>query len=110
MQVRLEIKDDAELRKHIRDLIKGEITGIARQEIVNILKEVLDKKAVSQHASESAIRNLVQDEIRTFTRAQLNKGHLFNVPVEDIIRASINARLHEVFQKMGLNPDQIEIK
>lgn len=44
MRVELSIKDDSELRNMIKDMIRGQITGIVREEITQIIGKVVEEK------------------------------------------------------------------
>lgn len=44
MTVSLKVENDGELRAYIKDLIKGQVLSIAREEIKNIIKEVTEAK------------------------------------------------------------------
>lgn len=45
MNVKLKIEEDAELRNYIKDLIKGQVVSILREEIKNLSAEVVNKYA-----------------------------------------------------------------
>lgn len=70
MKVELSIKDDRELKNHIKDAIKGEVKSIARGEIRNIIANVFKEKfegnmkANADQMLKDEIRSLVQDELK----------------------------------------------
>jgi FKBP-type peptidyl-prolyl cis-trans isomerase (trigger factor) len=71
MKVTLNISEDAELRAHIKDAIKGQVASIMREEIRGVLQEVLTGKI---SASTLNPDSLIQDEIRKLVKAQLDNG------------------------------------
>ncbi len=44
MRVTLNIENDAELRAHVKDCIKGQVLSIVREEMLEIVKEELNRK------------------------------------------------------------------
>lgn len=80
MKVELSIKDDRELKNHIRDVIKGEITSVARGEIRDIIKEVFAEKYgelrdLSQNPEmiiREEIKELIKKDIATNTYGNSN--------------------------------------
>ena len=69
MEVHLEIKNDAELKAYIKDLIKGQITSVARQEIKSIVEEAYKGKF------DKIVEVAIRDEIRSHVREQLRQGY-----------------------------------
>ena len=66
MKVELTIKDDRELKAHIRDCIRGEVTKIAREEIKSVVVGEVVRKVSSDN--EDWWRRVVRDEIRTMIK------------------------------------------
>jgi len=66
MKVELTIKDDGELRSHIKDCIKGEVTKIAREEIKSVVVGEVLRKVSSNN--EDWWRRVVRDEIRAMIK------------------------------------------
>lgn len=61
MTIKIDLKDDAELRAYIKDMIKGQVISIARAEIHNIVKEAFSDKV--QAPQGAALDNLFKQEI-----------------------------------------------
>ena len=101
MKVELSIKDDKELRNHIKDVIKGEVTSITRSEIRTIIKEVFSEKygevreltqnpeaiirqemrelikkdiATDSYGHSSFIRNIAKEEVSNIVKNVMSKG------------------------------------
>ena len=65
MKVELSIKDDSELRTHIKDVIKGQFVSIAREEITDIVKAVfLQKYRTLSESFEDLIKETIKEHIR----------------------------------------------
>jgi len=67
MTVSLNIQNDEELRAYIKDLVKGQVLSIAREEIVNIINDVVLKK-IGRTTSPDTI---FQEEITKMVKAEL---------------------------------------
>lgn len=63
MKVSLNIENDKELRAYIKDLIKGQVFSIAREEIMNILKEALKDK-VPTVDPDKILKDKIQDIVK----------------------------------------------
>jgi len=99
MKVELSIADDRELRAHIRDVIKGEVLGIARGEIKTIIAEAVKQKAVPHTGTEldKIVRNEIKGMIRDVVKATYGKPNF----IEKCIRQEVNKYLAEFFSKRG---------
>jgi hypothetical protein len=62
VKLELSIADDRELRGMVRDLIKGEVTSVARGEIHSIIAEVVAQKTLPQ--SPAQINEMVREVIK----------------------------------------------
>jgi FKBP-type peptidyl-prolyl cis-trans isomerase (trigger factor) len=94
MKVSLNIENDKELRDYIKDLIKGQVISIARQEIRGIIKEVFSEKHIGSLPESS--EQLVREEIRKNVREQLGNSS-YNSPseVKKICREEVQKILNE---------------
>jgi hypothetical protein len=72
MLVSLSIKDDTELRNLIKDMIRGQVASVAREEIKGVLATVIDQKLIPK--SKEVIDTIVLDEIRRQVRQVLNES------------------------------------
>ncbi len=68
MKISINIQEDAELRAHIKDMIKGQVLSVARQEIRAIIKEVF---AASVGDAAKKGQALVDTEIQLLVRGEL---------------------------------------
>jgi len=98
MKVQLSIKDDRELRAHIKDAIKGEVTSIARKEIRAIIKEVLTewfKTSVSNSAE-----SMIKSEIKEMVKKELGRAN-YGQPsaIKQMARKEINDMIRNKFEK-----------
>lgn len=64
MRVELSIRNDKELRNHIRDCIRGEVTKIAREEIKQTVVSELMRKIQSNN--EAWFEMVMRQEMRSF--------------------------------------------
>ena len=67
MNVSLKIEDDKELRVYLRELLKGQVRSISRDELKELVKEALGKAGVDTHVQtiyKSVIHQFVKEEFR----------------------------------------------
>jgi hypothetical protein len=76
MKVELSIADDRELRRHIKDVIKGEVLGIARGEIKSIIAQAVSEKAIPSDAGQ--IERLVKSAINDQVKRELGSSRYSN--------------------------------
>jgi hypothetical protein len=55
MKVELSIKDDSELRNMIKDMIKGQITGLVREEVLPYADSTMERHVMKNLPSKSAM-------------------------------------------------------
>jgi uncharacterized membrane protein YheB (UPF0754 family) len=78
MKVELNLKDDSELRSYIKDMIRGSITNIIREELHQMAEKQLSaelKKTIDYHAKSKVndasnridIAKCFRDQIKTIT-------------------------------------------
>jgi len=72
MTISLNLSNDAELRAYVKDLIKGQVLSIVREEIKTTLKELIDKKAADY--SEKTIDSLFKDTIKNAVNDEIKKA------------------------------------
>ena len=77
MKLELAIKEDKELRAFIKDMIRGQITSIAREEISAIIKEVVVQKYGD--SGNIGVDRIIRDEIKTMVNNEL-KPKVYNDP------------------------------
>lgn len=96
MKVELSIRDDRELRNHIKDVIKGEVTSIARGEIQNIIKDVFTSKY--EKSIERSADRLIKEELKMMIKDSLKVagawGNTTNY-IKDVARKEIEKYIKE---------------
>lgn len=86
MKVELSIRDDRELRNHIKDVIKGEITSIARGEIDNILDRVMN-----QRFPDGKIMSMIEKAINDKVSRAIGQGsYSWQKNIMDIVREQVS--------------------
>ena len=97
MKVELSIKDDRELRAHIKDLIRGEVVSIARGEIRSILAEVVGGIATGE--SQEKVDAIAKSVISTAVQKEFSRSGYAQVSfVQKTIREQISEMLRKAFQ------------
>jgi len=72
MNVTLNIENDAELRTYIKDLIKGQVMSIVREDFEQMVKEELERKlkAKSTYHFDQMLENAMQKAVRSILYEQ----------------------------------------
>lgn len=97
MKVEISIKDDTELRNHIKEVIKGEVVSIARGEIRSIIKEVFGEK---YGASLPEPEKILREEMSRIINKDINVDRYGNSNyVRDVAKAEAIKIVREVFEK-----------
>lgn len=94
MIVTLNIQNDAELRAHIKDAVKGQVMSIVREELIEIIKSELDRKVKgweTQHFQQ--VMKMAMDDI---LRDILYKKYDVSSWGESFLRPYINEILDKV--------------
>lgn len=90
MKVELSIKDDAELRALIKDMIRGAVTTIIRDELKEVARQQLSKEM------EKTLREVSYYEVRK----HLQKSGKIGIEVSTAVAALVGAELEEqIFRK-----------
>ncbi len=95
MKVVLNINEDAELRAHIKEAIKGQVVSIARDEVIKILGDILAQRVPNVDPDK-----VVKEEITRLVRVQLDNGN-WNKPsfIQEEARKEIQKIVREVLAK-----------
>lgn len=101
MTVSLNIENDAELRAYIKDLIKGQMLSIIREEITDMVKEELQKKVRGLDSHNLEV--LRRDAIKIAVREILEKEYGIDSWNADFIRPFVEERLNEAIENRGKN-------
>lgn len=100
MKVELSIKDDRELKNHIKDAIKGEVKSIARGEIRTIIADVFKEKfdgnmkASAEQMLKDEIRSLVKDELKGSSNGWGNSTTSF---IKKVAREYVEEHIQKAF-------------
>jgi hypothetical protein len=99
MKVELSIADDKELRDMIKNMIKGQIVSVAREEINDILKEVYEQK---YDLKDFNMKDVVEREIRKQVSDAVYKIFQTSWGDRDLLkeyaRSIINKKVNEMFE------------
>jgi hypothetical protein len=74
MKVTLNIENDAELRSYIKDLVKGQVMSIVRDEFTEMVKEELERKlkGTDKYRFESMLKEAMKDSIQSIMYKEHN--------------------------------------
>ena len=99
MKVNLSIQDDAELRAYIKDMIKGQITSIAREEIINVINEVSKAKIPS---NQSELESIIRYEAERLIKEELfdHYGLIGNTKISDMAKEILKEMVVDNFPKI----------
>ncbi len=73
MTIKLQLENDAELRAYIKDLIRGQVTSVVRDEINSVIIEVMEKQ-IKKTPEITNAEFLIKSEIGKIVREQLRLG------------------------------------
>ena len=93
MKVELSIRDDRELRAHVKECIRGEVTAIARSEIVNILKDVLGSR-LGQQPFEDLLTKTIEEAV---TKA-IDHGEWGKRSIRQMVLDEVQKRMDDFFK------------
>lgn len=99
-KVTLNLEQDEELRAYIKDLIKGQIVSITREEIINTLKEVLGDK--TKVIDVQKIDFIVKDVIKVHVDKELSNSSWNSNFIKDEARKTISQYIKSFFEKNSI--------
>ena len=72
MKVTFNVENDAELRAAVKDLIKGQVLSIVREEFIEIIKEELERKlkGTEKYVFDIYLRNSMQSAITSILQKE----------------------------------------
>lgn len=73
MNVTLNIQEDAELRAHIKDAIRGQVLSIVRDELSQILKDEIVRKVKGTNSY--SFDNIIKDSTKSVIKDILYREH-----------------------------------
>lgn len=97
MKVELSIKDDKELRNMVKDLIRGQVASVTREEIKKILADSIGNSSIKAGLVESAER-IARDAVREYVNEALGgfrRERTIRDMVKDYIASQVNIVLRE---------------
>lgn len=96
MKATLNIENDAELRAHIKNAIKGQVTSIIRDEIIELAKGEIVRKVGNSTSLDYLIRDAVKSMVKDICSKQFNVsswGDSFIKPcVENVVKDAIKGK------------------
>lgn len=101
MNVTLKIENDAELRAYIKDLIKGQVSSIIRDEFEEMIKEEISKKVKSYNGADLLyyIRATIEKTVDRF----LNSMNIKKELNKEMITPIIEKKVVEAIEKTDWN-------
>ena len=97
MKVTLDINNDAELRTHIKEAIKGQIASIVREEYYELVKAEIEKKVKSH--SGSNIEYYLREGISKTVKALVNSSDLTKTVNKDFVIPIEEQKILETLEK-----------
>jgi hypothetical protein len=97
MKITLSLNDDVELRSYIKDMIRGQVKSVARDEMKSIIAEAITPKITSKED----INNMVKEEVKKQVINVLSTGSWSDDYIKAYTRKLINERLKEYFDGCG---------
>lgn len=100
MKINLDIREDSELRAFVKDLIKGQVRSVAREEIRAIIKEVFLEKS-GRPLENIDINAVIRNEAKEMVREVLGEGSSWGSDnaIKIITRDEVNKYIKELFSK-----------
>ena len=101
MELKLNIQNDSELRKHVKELIAGQVKYVVREEISQILNDVINTKIKDSNLPN--IQFLIGDEVIKLVKNELDaKGLSGTSYVKLEARRIVNEYVKEAFSKRDI--------
>lgn len=94
MKVELSIKDDKELRDHIKDCIRGQVVSIARDEIKSIISDTTEKR-IGKDAVVDCIRSVVKNEVEKALGGYHGKTQFIRNMAKELVHENVRFSLKE---------------
>ena len=97
MKVNIDIKEDADFRKHVKDMLSGEIRGMLRTELKGIVfAEIAKLRLLQPDAPE--LSKLIEKSLHEAVSSQLRRMDTY---INMTIRQAVQAELVPMKDKIG---------
>ena len=92
MKVTFNVENDAELRAAVKDLIKGQVLSIVREEFVEIIKEELERKlkGTERYVFETYLRDSMKSAITSILQKEHKVGNWNSDYITPIVSQIVN--------------------
>ena len=101
MKLELSIKDDKELRNLIKDMIKGQVTSIIRDELSDMIKEAMEKK-LGVSLKNLDTETILREEMRSHIKCVVyNYGNNY---IQNTIKDAVNDMMTQLFKDRYSTP------
>ena len=117
MQVHLEVADDKELRKAVRDLIRGQVTSIlAGEGLSEMVAQAIERKIVSKNYNidgmvNTTVNDLVRGKIQNNTTYFLEPKSYIKNAIAEIVESQVKLLVNQEFiEKIARETDQNHLK
>lgn len=101
MQVKLNLKNDAELRAYIKDLIKGQVLTIVREDFLEIIKQEINRKI--QAEKPGSFERLLKQSAVLAVRDLLWSKHNVSKWNDEFIKPIVEAQVAEAIKGRNLD-------
>ena len=91
MKIKLDLQEDDELRAYIKDLIRGQVVSIVRQDIQDVLHEVVERTVNGKISTDTRLGRFIEEEILKEIKKQ---------PIPQLIDKEIKNKVDEKVQVM----------
>jgi len=123
MKLTLNVQEDAELRAAIKDMVRGVVTGIVREEISDMVKEIMvprvDKYDLGGAHFSQAMREVISNKLRaegvsSFTTdyvkpiveglvKEMLDRHIKSGNIETMVKAGIQTHIKALISSVNVN-------
>ncbi len=99
MKIELSIKDDAELRNTIKDMIKGSVTSVVRESVDAIIAEAIRKQV--ENILPKEVQSIVSDFLRKQDKVSI--ASFVQVAISKVVTAEVENQIfwkaHEMMNR-----------
>ena len=108
MNITINIENDQELRSTIKDMIKGQVMALARDDITEILSLEIERKIKNSNSNnfDRMLNNAIEKAVEKIMRNEL-KISFMN---DKFIQPSIDRHIDKIFGQFQLTDEKIQKK